>query len=112
MGKIQGQTVTLYERTQTGVDTFGDPVYTEAPVVVDNVLIGQPTTDDITSATALYNKRLEYVLGLPKGDAHAWEDCRVDFFGQSFRVFGAVIQGIEANVPGPWHKKVRVEKYA
>ena len=106
-----GADVILYERLQTGVDAFGDPVWTEVPVTVHNVLIGQPTTEEVTSSIDLYGVKLEYMLGLPKGDAHAWEGCRVDFFGQKFRVFGAVIQGIEANIPTPWHHKVRVALY-
>lgn len=106
-----GADVLLYERRQTGVDAFGDPVWTEDPVTVHNVLIGQPTTDEITSSVDLYGTKIDYMLGLPKGDAHTWEGCRVDFFGGSFRVFGAVIQGIEANVPTPWHHKVRVARY-
>lgn len=106
-----GVDVILYERRQTGVDAFGDPVWAEVPVTVHNVLIGQPTTDEITSSVDLYGTKIDYMLGLPKGDAHTWEGCRVDFFGGSFRVFGAVIQGIEANVPTPWHHKVRVARY-
>lgn len=108
---MTGATVTLYERTQTGTDAFNDPVYSTQPVQVANVLIGQPTTDEITSSIDLYGKKIEYMLGLPKGDTHAWEDCAVEFFGQRFQVFGSVIQGIEENIPTPWHKKVRVCRY-
>ena len=75
------------------------------------MLIGEPTTVDITSSIDLYGKKVEYMLGLPKGDAHVWTDAKVTFFGQTFRTFGDVIQGIEENIPTPWHKKVRVERY-
>ena len=108
---MTGASVVLYERTQTGVDTFNDPVYAVTPVTVENVLIGQPTTDEVTSSIDLYGKRIEYMLGIPKGDAHEWEDTTVEIFGRTFRTFGATIQGIEANVPTPWHKKVRVCRY-
>lgn len=106
-----GIDVTLYERIKTGVDAFGDPVYTEIPVTVKNVLIGQPTTDEVTSSIDLYGKKIEYMLGLPKGDNHAWENSVVEFFGNKYRAFGNVIEGIEANIPTPWHHKVRVAKY-
>lgn len=123
-----GMTVTLWERHQkleyaeestpgedpVGVpvfDAFGDPVWEYAPVTVANVLVGQPTTEEITSSIDLYGKKIEFMLGIPKGDVHDWEDAKVEFFGRSFRTFGAVIQGIEANIPTPWHKKVRVAKY-
>lgn len=107
---MRGVTVTLYEKTQTGVDGLNNPVYSVSPVQVENVLVGEPTTDDITSSISLYGKQLRYMLGLPKGDQHVWTDTEVKIFGERFRTFGDTIQGIEANVPTPWHKKVRVER--
>lgn len=108
---MTGVTVTLYERVLTGHDALNDPVYELTPVDVSNVLVGQPTTDEVTSSIDLYGKRIEYMLGIPKGDAHNWEDTAVIIFGQTYRTFGSTIQGIEANVPTPWHKKVRVCRY-
>lgn len=108
---MTGVTVTLYERVLTGHDALNDPVYALTPVDVPNVLVGQPTTDEVTSSIDLYGKRIEYMLGIPKGDTHNWEDTAVIIFGQTYRTFGSTIQGIEANVPTPWHKKVRVCRY-
>lgn len=108
---MKGAAVVLYERTQTGTDAFNDPVYAETAVTVQNVLIGEPTTDEVTSSVELYGRKIEYMLGLPKGDSHNWEDATVEIFGKKFRTFGATIQGIEENVPTPWHKKVRVCRY-
>ena len=107
-----GAPVVLHVKTLSGYDDLHNPVYTDTTVTVQNVLIGQPTTDDVTDSIQLYGKRLDYMLGIPKGDTHVWEDTEVEFFGQKFRTFGATIQGIEANIPTPWHKKVRVERYA
>ena len=86
-------------------------LYAETAVNVQNVLIGEPTTDEVTSSVELYGRKIEYMLGLPKGDSHNWEDATVEIFGKKFRTFGATIQGIEENVPTPWHKKVRVCRY-
>lgn len=108
---IQGTTVTLYEQQLSGVDALNNPVYTPVPVTVAHVLVARPTTDDIAQSLQLYGKRAEYVLGLPKGDSHDWEGAEVDIFGQRYRAFGEVLEGIEANVPGPWHKQVRVARY-
>lgn len=113
---MRGITVTLYEQTQTGTDDFNRPVYTEVPVQVQDVLVGQPTTDDVTSSVSLYGKRIDYMLGIPKGDTHDWTDVRVewtDAYGtlHKVRTFGVPITGIEANVPTRWHKKVRCEAY-
>jgi len=107
---VKGVTVGLHVRIPAGVDALNDPIYTEDVIPVENVLVGQPSTDDITSSISLYGKKIEYMLGLPKGDAHVWTDTKVEIFGETFRTFGDVIQGIEANIPTPWHKKVRVER--
>lgn len=113
---MHGTTVTLYEKQESSTDPFGNPVYTETPVQVDDVLVGEPTTDDITSSTMLYGKVIRYMLGIPKGDSHTWEDSRIewtDAYGTLHRVrsFGVPITGIEANIPTRWHKKVRCEDY-
>lgn len=108
---MRGVAVVLFEKTLSGHDALNNPIFTEQQVTVNNVLIGQPTTDDVTSSVDLYGKKVEFMLGLPKGDNHTWTDVRVDFFGQSFHTFGDIIQGIEENVPTPWHKKIRVERY-
>lgn len=113
---MKGTTVTLYEKTQTGTDPFGAPVYKENPVQVENVLVGEPSTDDITNATSLYGKTISFMLGIPKGDTHDWMEKKVswtDAYGRTFNVktFGFPITGIEENIPGPWHMKVRCEAF-
>lgn len=111
MSLIKGITVTLYQQTQTGVDGFNNPIFAETPTDVDNVLV-YPTEDkDIVDALQLYGKKAVYEICIPKGDTHTWEDCRVDFFGESFRVFGAGKEYIDENVPLEWNKKFKVEKY-
>ena len=111
---MRGITVTLYTKTQSGTDPFGAPVYTETAVNVDNVLVGEPSTDDITTSTDLYGKKIAYMLGIPKGDTHEWRDSRVewtDAYGITHKAqtFGFPITGVETLVPGPWHMKVRCE---
>lgn len=113
---IRGQTVILHEPTEVGRDAFNVPIYEETLTAVANVLIGEPSTDDITSSMDMYGKRIVYMLGIPKGDAHEWQDRVVswtDAYGTERRVrtFGIPIVGVEANIPGPWHKKVRCESY-
>ena len=109
---MQGVSVTLYERQSTyNTDAFNNKIYATKAETVDNVLVGQPTTDEITSSIDLYGKKIEYMLGLPKGDSHDWENSRVTIVGKDYMTFGAVIEGIEANIPTPWHKKVRVCRY-
>ncbi|MBQ0005094.1 MAG: hypothetical protein KBS68_04440 [Clostridiales bacterium] len=108
---FKGITVTLYEREEVGTDAFNKKVYREVPVQVENVLVESLTADDLVSVTSLYGKQATYRLCIPKGDTHKWEDCRVDFFGEKWRVFGFAQEWIEENVPGSWNKKVMVERY-
>lgn len=111
-----GTTVYLYEQTQTGTDPFGAPIYTDTPTQVDNVLVGEPSSDDMAQSTALYGKVIRFMLGIPKGDTHDWMDKKVswtDAYGYMHvcKTFGYPIVGIEANIPTPWHAKVRCELY-
>ena len=113
MGKITGQgiTVTLYEVVQTGVDAFNEAVYKEQPVEVANVLVSPSSESEILDTTNLYGKKAVYTLAIPKGDTHDWEDRKVDFFGESWHVFGIPEQGIDGLIPLDWNKKVMVERY-
>ena len=113
---IRGIPVTLYETTTTGSDPFGAPIVTEQAVEVDNVLVGEPTTEEMLASTQLYGKEIKYMLGIPKGDTHDWKDKKVswtDAYGETHvcRTYGFPITGIEANIPTKWHKKVRCTDY-
>jgi len=82
MQMIQGTDITLYGTTN---------------ITVSNVLVGEPSADGKT-----------FTLGIPKGDSNEWMDRKIGFFGRIFRSIGFPAQGIEANIPLSWHKKVQV----
>lgn len=112
---MRGITVTLYNETVTGSDAIGEPIIIRTPVSVDNVLVGEPSSDEITTSTNLYGKRISYMLGIPKGDTHNWINRIVewtDAYGRTItcHTFGFPITGVEANIPGKWHMKVRCEE--
>ena len=108
---IKGETVFLIEKTQTGTDPFGVPVYGETQVKVDNVLIGQPSTDEVMNDMNLYSKQLLFVLGIPKGDTHNWQDTVVIIRGLRFKTYGYPLTQTAENVPGPWNTQVKVARY-
>lgn len=108
---IQGITVVLYKKTLAGQDAFNCDVWTEVPTNIDNVLVAPVSTEDIVNNQELNGRKAVYQLGIPKGDENDWRDVRVDFFGKSYRTFGDPIEGIEANIPLAWHKKVYVDNY-
>lgn len=108
---IKGIDVVLIERTSTGKkDDFNMEVFEEnEPVIIHNVLVGLPTSEEIVDTLNLYAKKIDYVIAVPKGDNHIWENSRVKFFGRTFAVVGIPTMGIEENIPLCWNKKVKVE---
>lgn len=112
MSRLKGKTIILINKIKIGEDPFGNSIFADKEIKVDNVLIGQPTTEDITNSLSLYGKKIEYTLAIPKGDENIWENQEVIFFNKKYKVFGGVIEGIEEMIPLSWHKKVMVERYA
>lgn len=108
---IKGITVTLISKQETGRDPFGEPIYEDVEIEVDNVLISPTTSDDIVNQMTLTGKKAVYTLAIPKGDTNDWEDQEVRFFGEKWRVFGVPLQGIDHLIPLDWNKKVTVERY-
>ena len=96
---LKGIPVTLLVKTQTGLDPASRPIYSWEPVTVENVLVAPTSDEEVLSTLNLTGRRAEYVLGIPKTDAHTWE------------VIGIPTKGIDDLVPGPWNKKVKVERF-
>lgn len=110
---MQGITIILIEKTQIGENSFGEPIYTETETEVNDVLVGEPSTDEIQNVQVLFGKRVDYALAIPKGDDHVWEDTEVILpapFAGRYRTIGYPTAGIEANIPLRWNKKVRIER--
>lgn len=105
---IKGIPVKIYKKVQTGTDDFNRPIITTVAEIVQNVLVGQPTQEELGDSTNMTGRQADYILGIPKGDKHDWTDIDVEFFGKVFHTVGEEIQGIEAMIPLDWNKKVRV----
>jgi len=111
MARIKTTSIILIGETKTGEDDFGRPVYTTTEQEISGVLVGEPTSDEINDVLQLHGKQLAYVIALPKGDENDWIDKEVIVFGKKFRTVGEPTQGIEANIPLDWNKKVKVVVY-
>lgn len=111
MARIKGITVTLISKKQIDTDPFGDPIYEDDEIEVDNVLVSPTSTDDVVNTMNLTGRKAVYTLAIPKGDTNVWENQEVRFFGERWRVFGIPLQGIEELIPLDWNKKVMVERY-
>lgn len=106
---LKGITVSLAQRAQTGTDAFLRPVYSEVYVDVENVLIAPVSDTEVLETLNLTGKKAVYQLAIPKGDAHEWENCRVRFFGETWRVIGKPTKGLDELIPLDWNMKVKVE---
>jgi hypothetical protein len=111
MTRIHGITVTLFDKVKTGSDGFGEPIFKETAIDVDNVLVSPASTDDVTNQLNLTGKKVVYTLAIPKGDNNDWTNKVVQFFGQRWRTVGVPLEGIEEMIPLNWNKKVTVERF-
>ena len=106
-----GQTITLINKKQIGIDEFNQPVYADEEVQVDNVLYTTNLTDDIVSTTNLVGKKDVHLIAIPKGDTHEWENQIVIIEGKKYHIFTPAKKGIEALVPSPWNAQYLCESY-
>ena len=111
MGRLNGRTVILYDKVQTGVDPFNRPVFEDVAVEVDNVLIGNPSAQEVIDTLNLTGKHVVYTLGIPKGDTHVWTDRKVQIFGEMYHTIARPIRGQDELVPLDWSQNVMVEHY-
>lgn len=111
---MKGITIQLIQKTETGRNALNEPIYEDETVEVENVLVGEPSSDEIATNMSLYGKMAKYVLAIPKGDKHIWEDTEIilpEPFAGKYKTIGYPTAGIEANIPLQWNKKVTVERY-
>ena len=108
---MKGTTIELLVKTESGSDDFNRATFSESWVPIENVLIGEPTTEEVVDTFNLTGKHLTHMLAIPKGDSHVWYDTEVRFWGQRFRTIGFPTQGIDSLIPLDWNMKVKVERY-
>lgn len=108
---IRGEDVLLKVIKVTGEDEFHEPVLEETWENISNVLIGSPSTDQIVNDLTLHGKKLLFVLGIPKGDAHNWKDAEVKIRGELYKTYGNPLTQTTENTPTPWNTQVKVAMY-
>lgn len=112
---IKGRTITLIEAIDTGeVDEFNAPIFEHIETTVENVIIQPAVNDDVVSEYELHGKHLEYILHIPKGDNHNWEDAIIilpDPWNKTVRAYGDSMLYDADMTPLKWNRAVKVEKY-
>ncbi|MGV3011528.1 hypothetical protein [Streptococcus thoraltensis] len=109
--KLKGIPVTLIGKIKTGYDPFGQPIFENKSITVQNVLVAPSSSEDITNQLSLTGKKVVYTLAIPKNDSNNWTDREVIFFGKRWRTVGIPTEGIADMIPLDWNKKVMVERY-
>lgn len=104
--------VILYSKVDTGMrDKTNRPIKREDQITVSGVLIAPVSTEDVVNTINLTGKTAEYQLAIPKGDANDWENAIVGFWGKMWRTIGIPEEGMDANIPLKWNRKIKVERY-
>lgn len=103
-------TVQLAVKTSNTTDPFGMPIETEELVDIAGCLVGQPSADEILQAHEMYGKKIDFVVGVPKGDTHSWIDTDVIIWGDRYHTVGYPETGIQENIPLKWGKNVKVTR--
>lgn len=112
IGFFQTINVVLYNHVDTGRrDKTNRPITQEVASTVSGVLVAPVSSEDVVNAFNLTGKTAVYQIAIPKGDEHVWENATVEFFGEKWRTIGIPEQGIDANIPLGWNKKIKVERY-
>lgn len=113
--KIKGIPVTLIKKIPKGKNPFGEEISETKRIVVNNVLVGQPTSEELKNSLDLYGKKISYILGIPKFDNNDWENTKVEIMlnGRVIKckTVGFAEEGIEDLIPLEWNKKIKVERY-
>lgn len=110
---IKGTSVILYETTVTGKDSFNRDIEEEKATTIENVVIGQPASEDVISEINVSGKRIAYTLAIPADDTHDWINKTVEFYGRKWRTIGIPTQYMVGFMGKsfPWNKQVKVEAY-
>lgn len=110
---IRGVSIILYETTVTGKDSFNRDIEKETAVTIENVVIGQPSSEDVISEINVSGKRIAYTLAIPADDDHEWVNKTVEFYGRKWRTIGVPTQYMVGFMGKrfPWNKQVKVEAY-
>lgn len=111
---LKGVAVTLYEKTNGGVDDFNAPIFVETEVTVNNVLVEPAANDAVVSELDLNGKHIAYVLHIPKGDTHIWTNTKVKLpspWNVTLKTYGDCLIYDPNQTPLEWNKKVKTELY-
>lgn len=109
--EIKGERVGLHIRRKTGTDEFNRPIFTDSIEIIDDVVIAPGGSADAVDSANITGMEERCTLYIPKGDAHKWENTKVDFHGKTWRTIGRPQSYQQALLPLRWDKVVQVTRH-
>lgn len=105
---MNGETIVISKRTETGRDAFNNPVFTEEETPVDNVLVAPGAAADVIDAVRLEGVEVNYTLYFPKTFTGDLECEKVKVRGEWLDVIGHPDRYADEVCPTEWNMVVMV----
>jgi hypothetical protein len=105
---MDGESVTVHDRVQSGTDRYGKPVWTDSDQVVSNVLVAIGSSKNVSDSNRPAGVVVAYTLYFPKSYTGelTWKDVTVR--GHRCNVIGNPDRW--ADSPNEWNMEVEVTK--
>ncbi len=105
---IDGVSVEVSRKVQTGTDSYGGPIYQEESFTVDNVLPQPGSTSDL-DATRPEGVTVAMTFHFPKTFIESLKGCAISYLNRTYRVIGDPQPYLKGATPGPWNRAVETE---
>jgi|SRR5690625_119271 len=108
---MQGETVVVHRRVETGHDPLNSPVYEDVTETVHDVLVAPGPRSDVDASTRPDGTRVAWNLHFPKPYAESLRGAKVSVRGQKpAKVIGDPQPYTLENTPTRWWLPVELER--
>lgn len=108
---MQGETVVVHRRVETGHDPLNSPVYEDVTETVHDVLVAPGPRSDVDASTRPDGTRVAWNLHFPKPYAESLRGAKVSVRGQKpAKVIGDPQPYTLENTPTRWWYPVELER--
>lgn len=100
--------MTLFRKTETGIDEMLDPIWDWVPERIENVIWEQAAYDNqrIADPTRPNGIDVGITVHLPKTYTQSVRGCEFEIMGARWSVIGDPVGYMEHLTPGPWNRPV------
>lgn len=105
---FRGEKVTVTKRTETGRDSFNNPVFSMEEIEVDNVLVAPGAAADVIDSVRPEGTEVTYTLYFPKTFDGKLENEKINVRGEWLDVIGCPDRYSDELCPTSWNMVVMV----